>query len=130
LRPLEAEAAAALAQAELAKGDAESAVRAATNAIDVAARFSGRPILVKAYAVLGESLIDEDIEAAVEAYAQVASNLVWIQGSLLPEHVDSFMGRGDIRAVVRKAVEMLEGAGRTPEAAPLKKWAVPSPDPS
>ncbi len=69
-------------------------------------------------------------ERAAQAYAQAASNLAWIQGSLLPEHVDSFMARDDIRAVVQKAVAVLEGAGRASEAAPLKKWADPSaPDP-
>ena len=114
LRILEAEAAAVAAEVYVAKGDWEAARQAASEAIDLAKKFSGRPILVRAYGVLGESLIDTDNAAAVEAYAQAASNLAWIQGSLLPEHVDSFMGRKDIRAMAQRAVEVLEGAGRAP----------------
>ena len=134
MRPLEAKAVIELAQVKLAQGDAEAARQAASDAIELGEKFSGRPILVKANALLGESLLGlGDNAAAVEAYAQAASNLAWIQGSLLPEHVDSFMGRKDIRAMVQRAVEVLEGAGRATEAAPLTRWAVPSvpaPDPS
>ena len=81
-----------LARVRLAQGDAERARKAAQDAISATEKFSGRPTLIEAYAILGESLLKQGQgERAAQAYAQAASNLAWIQGSLLPEHVDSFM---------------------------------------
>ena len=127
LRLLEAEAAAALAEVYQAKGDPESALEAATAAIDLAEKFSGRPILFRAHALLGESLLAMgNNEGALDAYAQAVSDLQWMRGSLLPEHVASFTARAEIQAFVQKAIEVLEEGGRPAVVAPLKEWTAPS----
>jgi tetratricopeptide (TPR) repeat protein len=123
LRPLESEAAAALADVHLVKGDAEAARQAALEAISIAEKFSGRPALHHAYASLGEALekLGRSGEA-LDAYAKAASNLEWMRGSLLSEHVESFMGRADLQAFLARAADVLEKGGRIDEAADLKKW--------
>jgi tetratricopeptide (TPR) repeat protein/tRNA A-37 threonylcarbamoyl transferase component Bud32 len=123
LRPQEAETAALLAEASLARDDADSARRRALEAISIAERFSGRPILVEAYAALARSLekLDRTSEA-LDAHAKTASTLEWIRGSLLPEHVDSFMAKPDVQRALAAAVPALEGAGRGADVATLKKW--------
>jgi tetratricopeptide (TPR) repeat protein/TolB-like protein len=127
LRPLEAEAAALLAEIQLAKGQAEAARKAAVEAISIADKFSGRPTLYKAYASLGEALEKlKRPEESIDAYAKAASTLDWIRGSLLPEHMNSFTARADVQSLIKKAVGVLEKAGRTAEAEPLKKWLAPA----
>jgi tetratricopeptide (TPR) repeat protein len=122
LRPLEAHAAAALAQVLLAKGDAEGARREALAAIGTAERFSGRPVLLEANSVLGHAL--EKLgrkEEALDAYAKAAASLEWIRGGLRPEDVGPFMARHDIQDFLKAALPKLETAGRS-EVAQLKRW--------
>jgi tetratricopeptide (TPR) repeat protein len=128
LRPLEAEAAAVLAEVYLARGQAEPARKAATDAIRIAEKFSGRPTLYRAYATLGEA--QEKLKSpneAMDAYAKAASTLEWIRGSLLPEHVGSFVARADVQSFLRKTVAVLDKGGRTAEAEPLRKWLASPP---
>jgi tetratricopeptide (TPR) repeat protein len=123
LRPLEAEAAAALADVALAKGEAEQARSAALEALGIAEKFTGRPILVKAYATLARAL--ETLgrrEEALDAHMRSAEALEWIRGSLRPEHVESFVARRDVQELVRQTVQALETAGRAGDAASLRKW--------
>jgi tetratricopeptide (TPR) repeat protein len=128
LRPLEAEAAAALADVYLAKGDAEAAREAALESISLADRFSGRPVLYHAYACLGRAYRSLGrIEESLDAYAEAASTLEWIRGGLLTEHVDSFMVRPDVQEFLIETVPVLEEGGRTAEVAPLKKWLASPP---
>jgi tetratricopeptide (TPR) repeat protein len=123
LRPLEAAAATVLAEVYLAKGDAESARKAALDAVSLAERYSGRPVIYQAQAALGDSLQKLGRqEEAMDAYAKAATALEWIRGSLLPEHVGSFVGRSDIQAFLRKTVAVLEKGGRAADAEPLRKW--------
>jgi tetratricopeptide (TPR) repeat protein len=123
LRAMEAEAAALLGQARLARGDAEGARKEALEAVRLAERLSARPVLHRAQATLGGSL--ERLgrrEEAVDAYARAASTLEWMRGSLRPEDVDSFMARPDVQAFVGRTASALEKGGRAAEAASLRKW--------
>lgn len=123
LRPLEAEAGAALAQVLLSKGDAEAARREALDAIRIAERFSGRPVIFAAHATLGLSLdkLGRGPEA-VDAYAKAAATLEWMRGSLRPEHVEPFMRRHDVQDFLKGALVKLEAGGRAADATPLRKW--------
>jgi tetratricopeptide (TPR) repeat protein/TolB-like protein len=123
LRPLESLAAAALARVHVAERDPEAARKAALDAISAAEAFSGRPVLYQAQASLGESLemLGRNAEAA-DAYASAAATLEWIRGGLLPEHSGPYMARADVQDFLRRTLPKLEKAGRTAEAAPLKKW--------
>jgi tetratricopeptide (TPR) repeat protein len=123
LRPLEAEAGAALAQALLAKGDAAAARAAALEAIRTAERFSGRPVLFAANATLGRALdrLGRGPEA-VDAYAKAAATLEWMRGSLKPEDMGPFMARHEVQDFLKGALPKLEAAGRSADAGPLKKW--------
>ena len=123
LRPLEAEAAAALAVASLAKGSPELARKAAVDAIALAEKFSGRPTLARAQVAQAEALdrLGRSPEA-LDAYTKAAATLDWIRGSLGPEYAKSYLLRPDVRALVQKTVAGLEKGGRGAEAAPLKKW--------
>jgi tetratricopeptide (TPR) repeat protein len=123
LRPLEAEAAAALADVLLWKGEAEEARSTALEAIGIAEKFTGRPMLVKAYASLGRALDRLGrTEEALDAHLRSAEILDWIRGSLRPEHVESFIARRDVQELLRQTVEALETGGRASEAASLRKW--------
>jgi tetratricopeptide (TPR) repeat protein len=127
LRSLESEAVAGLAAVYLAKGEAEPARKAALEAISIAENFSGRPTLQRAYASLGGALVRLNHPSeAMDAYSKAASTLDWIRGSLLPQHVDSFMRRAEIVTFLRKTVAALEKGGRTAEALSLKKWIMPA----
>ena len=123
LRPLESAAAAAVADVYLAQGDAEKARRAALEAINIADKFDGRPMLVDAYASLGRAL--EELgrtEESIDAFARSAETLEWIRGSLRPEHVASYIARPDIHEVVTSTAAELESGGRADQAATLKSW--------
>jgi tetratricopeptide (TPR) repeat protein len=124
LRPLEAAAGAALAEVLLKKGDAEAARREAQDAIRLAERFSGRPVIFAGQATLGLCLdaLGRGQEA-VDAYAKAAATLEWMRGSLRPEHSEPFMARHDVQDFLRGALVKLEAGGRAAEAAPLRKWA-------
>ena len=123
LAPLEAEAAAAQAAVLLARGEAEPARRAALEALSLADRFSGRPLLYRTNGVLGDALAKLGRPAdALEAYAKAASILDWIRGSLPPEDVAAFISRPDVKVFARRALAVLDKSGR-PEAEPLRKWA-------
>jgi tetratricopeptide (TPR) repeat protein len=123
LRPLEAETVAALAMVYEAQGRSEKAREAALDAISMADKYSGRPVLYRAYAILGHALSGLGRkQEALDAYARAASELDWIRGSLRPEHVDSFMGRPDVRAVVQETLSALDTGGRGDEATGLRKW--------
>jgi tetratricopeptide (TPR) repeat protein len=123
LAPLEAEAAAAQAAVLLARGEAEPARRAALEALSLADRYSGRPLLYRTNGVLGDALAKLGRpQDALEAYAKAASILDWIRGSLPPEDVASFVGRPDVKAFARRTLALLDKGGR-PEAEPLRKWA-------
>jgi len=117
LKPLEAAAALALGEALLAKGDAEGARRLALEAISIADKYSGKPLSYRAQALLGASL-DKlgKPQEATDAYAQAASALDWIRGSLRPEHVAAFLAQSEVRGFLRAALPRLEKAGRAPEA--------------
>jgi tetratricopeptide (TPR) repeat protein len=127
LRPLEAAAGAALAQALLAKGDAAAARTAALEAIRTAERFSGRPVLFEANATLGRALdrLGRGPEA-VDAYGKAAAILEWMRGSLKPADVDAFMARHDVQHFLTDALPRLEAGGRAADAGPLKKWLAPA----
>jgi tetratricopeptide (TPR) repeat protein len=127
LRPLEAEAGAALAQLLLAKGDAQAARGAALEAIRTAERFSGRPVLFEANATLGRALDALGRgEEAVDAYAKAAGTLEWMRGSLKPGDVGPFMARHDVQEFLKGALPRLEAGGRAADAGPLKKWLAPT----
>ncbi len=128
LRPLEAETVAALASVYLAQGKSEEARKAALEAISMADKYAGRPVLYRAYATLGEALgkLDRGDEA-LDAYARATAELDWIRGGLRPEHVESFMARPDIQEVVRETVEALDAGGRAEGAGTLRKWLKPPP---
>jgi len=123
LRPLEAEAGAALAEVLLAKGDAEGARREAQDAIRTAEKFSGRPVAFAANATLGRALdaLGRGSEA-VDAYAKAAAALEWMRGSLSPDSVEPFMARHDVQDFLKGALVKMEAGGHAAEAAPLKKW--------
>jgi tetratricopeptide (TPR) repeat protein len=123
LRPLEAEAAIALAEALLARGDALGAQGAARDAAALAEKYSGRPAQAAALAVQGRAL--EKLgraEEALDAFAKAAATLEWIRGSLRPEHVDAYMARADVQAFLKEALPRLQKGGRTAEAANLERW--------
>jgi tetratricopeptide (TPR) repeat protein len=123
LRPLEAEAAVALAETLLAKPDAEGARKAAQEAALLADKFSGKPTLAAALVVQAQAL--EKLgkkDEALDAYAKAASTLDWIRGSLKPEHVESYMARPDVQALLKEALPRLQKGGRTAEAANLGRW--------
>jgi tetratricopeptide (TPR) repeat protein len=123
LRPLEAEAMAALAAVYLAQKNHEGARKMALEAISLGERYSGRPVLYRAYATLGKALEKLDRrDESLDAYAKAASNLDWIRGSLRPEHVESFMRRPDIQEIVRETLGALSEGGRGAEAVNLEKW--------
>ena len=123
LRPLEAKTVAALASVYLARGKSEEARKAALEAISMADKYAGRPVLYRAYATLGKALQKLDRrEEALDAYSRASSELDWIRGGLRPEHVDSFMGRPDIQVLVRETVAALDGGGRSEAADTLRKW--------
>ncbi len=117
LKPLEAAAALALGQALLAKGDEEGARRQAQEAIDIAEKYSGRPVVYRAHALRGQCLDKQGKTAeALDAYAQAARTLDWIRGSLRPEHVAGFMAQAQVRNFLRAASPRLEKVGRLPES--------------
>jgi eukaryotic-like serine/threonine-protein kinase len=123
LRPLEAEAAVALADVLLAKGDAPGAQKTAREAAMLAEKFSGKPTLAEALAVEAQAL--EKLgkkDESLDAYAKAASTLDWIRGSLKPEHVDLYMARPDVQALLKDALPRLQKGGRTAEAATLGRW--------
>ena len=127
LRPLEAEAAVALAEAQLARGQAEPARRAALDAIDLASKFDGRPVLYRANAVLGDVLMRMKRPAeAQDAYAKAVAALEWIRGSVLPEHAASFVARPDLQAFAKRVAAVLEKEGHGAEAATLGPWLRPA----
>src|SRR5262249_32039368 len=101
----------------LAKGDASGAQKQAQEAISIADKYSGKPLLYRAQALLGGAL-DKlgKPQEALDAYAQAASALDWIRGSLRPEHVAGFLAQSDVRGCLRAALRRLERAGRAPEA--------------
>jgi eukaryotic-like serine/threonine-protein kinase len=123
LRPLEAEAAVALAEVLLDKPDAAGALKTAQEGAMLTEKFSGKPTLAAALAVQAQAL--EKLgkkEESLDAYAKAASTLDWIRGSLKPEHVDSYMARPDVQALLKEALPRLQKGGRTTEAANLGKW--------
>jgi tetratricopeptide (TPR) repeat protein len=127
LRPLETEAAIALAEVLLEKGDAEGARKAALEAASLSERFSGKPALQEALAVQARALAKLGKKnEALDAYAKAASTLDWIRGSLKPEHVDSYMSRSDVQAFLKEALPLLQQGGRTAEAANLTRWLKPA----
>jgi tetratricopeptide (TPR) repeat protein len=123
LRPLEASALAGLARAQLARGRAEAARVSALDAISLAEKFEGRPALVEARAALGAALdrLGRDAEGT-DAWSRAAADLDWIRGSLKPEHVDAFMARRDVRALLGESLARLDKAGRSAEAAALRPF--------
>ena len=123
LRPLEASALAGLSRAQLARGRAEAARVSALDAISLAEKFEGRPALVEARAALGAALdrLGRDAEAT-DAWSRAAADLDWIRGSLKPEHVDAFMARRDVQALLGKSLARLDKAGRSAEAAALRPF--------
>src|SRR5262249_31231579 len=95
----------------------EGARRQALEAISIADKYSGKPLVYRAQALLGSAL-DKlgKPQEALEAYAQAASALDWIRGSLRPEHVAGFLGQSEERGLLRAALPRLQKAGRAPEA--------------
>jgi len=122
-----ADAAAALAGLYLAKGDAQAARTMARQAIGLAERFSGRPLLCKAYATLGEACERLDLaEEALNSYSKIAEMLNWIRGSLLEQHIDSYRHRPDVEALLKRTAELLKKSGRNYEAESLESWIASS----
>ncbi|HEY7515981.1 MAG TPA: tetratricopeptide repeat protein, partial [Vicinamibacteria bacterium] len=117
LKPLEAAAALELGIALLAKGDGAGARRQAEEAIQIAEKYSGRPVVYRAQALLGAALDKQGKPTeALEAYAQAARTLDWIRGSLRPEHVAGFMAQAHVKGFLRAASPRLEKVGRLPDA--------------
>jgi tetratricopeptide (TPR) repeat protein/predicted Ser/Thr protein kinase len=126
LRPLETDAAIALAEVLLVKGDAEGARRTAQEAATLAEKFSGKPAQQAALSAQGEAL--EKLgrkDEALDAFAKAAASLEWIRGSLKPEHVESYMTRAEVQAFLKEAVPRLQRGGRNAEAANLGRWLKP-----
>jgi eukaryotic-like serine/threonine-protein kinase len=132
LRPLQSEVGIALAEVYLARKELVPAVRQAADASALAEKFSGRPMIYRAQVVLGYALEKLGREAeAVDAHARAAAVLEEMRGSLAPEHVAAFTAQSDFQAFVRAALPRLEKAGRTDQAAALRKWvAAGSPSPA
>ncbi len=64
----------------------------------MAERFSGRPLLVQAFTTLGQACEELNrTDEAAKAFSQAADTLDWLRGSLLPEHLDRFMNRPDLK---------------------------------
>jgi tetratricopeptide (TPR) repeat protein len=123
LRPLEAEAAVALAETLLARQDAEGARKTAQEAASLAEKFSGKPTLAAALAV--QALALEKLgkkDESLDAFAKATATLDWIRGSLKPEHVESYMVSPDVQAFLKEALPRLQKGGRTAEAANLGRW--------
>ena len=123
LRPLEAEAAVALAETLLTRQDAEGARKTAQEAALLAERFSGKPTLAAALAV--QALALEKLgkkDESLDAFAKATATLDWIRGSLKPEHVESYMASPDVQALLKEALPRLQKGGRTAEAANLGRW--------
>ncbi len=128
LRPLQSEAASLLSEVHLKRGDAEPARKAALESIELASKFSGRPVLVQAYVALGDAELKLNRKTeALNAYKKAAAELEWIRQSLLPQHVDSFMRTAEIQTIVSRIASALETGGENDEAAALKKWLVSEP---
>ena len=123
LRPIEAEALAALAAAQVARGQAEAARRSALDAISLAEKYDGRPVLVEARATLARTLdrLGRGAEGA-DAWSRVAADLEWIRGGLKPEHVDAYMERRDVQALLGESLARLDKAGRGSEASSLRPF--------
>jgi tetratricopeptide (TPR) repeat protein len=123
LGPLEAEAAQAQAELHLARGQAEAARKAALEAVSLADRYAGRPLLYRAHGALGDALARLGrLPESLDAYARSASTLDWIRGGLAPEDVASFVNRSDVQAFARRTASLLEKGGREKDAAPLRQW--------
>jgi tetratricopeptide (TPR) repeat protein len=123
LRPLEAAAAVALAETLMDKADAEGARKAGQEGASLAEKFSGKPTLAAALAVQAQAL--EKLgkkDEALDAYAKAAGTLDWIRGSLKPEHVESYMARPEVQALLKEALPRLQKSGRTAETANLGRW--------
>ncbi len=117
LKPLEAAAALELGEALLATGDAEGARRQAQEAIALAEKYEGRPVIYRGQALLGQALDKQGKGApALDAYASAARTLDWIRGSLRPEHVAGFLAQPQVKGFLRAATPRLEKVGRLPES--------------
>ncbi|HEX2465752.1 MAG TPA: hypothetical protein VHR17_14110, partial [Thermoanaerobaculia bacterium] len=123
LRPVEAEAEAGLAQARLAMGDAAAALEHAQRAVALAKKLETRPTLYRAYAVKGEAerSLGRD-QDATQSFVEAANVLRWVRGSLDPKHVDSFIARTDVQALVGSTADRLAAGGQAELAAELKGW--------
>ncbi len=120
---LEAEAATVLAELYLNQGEAETASETALQAIKMAKEFSGNPILIEAYATLGGAYQNLDrLEEAMDSYSEVAATLSRMRRRLTEEHIESFMSRSDIRALLEETAGAMKKAGRGQEAEALRKW--------
>ena len=109
------------AQATL--GRAEPARRSALDAISLAEKYDGRPVLVVARAALARALEKLGRHAeATDAWARAAADLDWIRGSLKPEHAESFMARPDVQAFLGEALPRLEKAGRGADTTALQPF--------
>ena len=123
LRPVEAEAEAGLAQARLALGDAAAALEHAQRAVAIAKKLETRPTLYRAYAVKGEA--ERSLgraQDATQSFVEAANVLRWVRGSLDPKHVDSFIARTDVQALVGSTADRLAEGGQAELAAELKGW--------
>ena len=119
---LETVATSGLASLYLAKGDGEAAYTAAGEVIGMAERFSGQPLLMRAYAMQGQALEKLDkAEKALDSYSKVIVSLQWITSNLTEEYVDSYMLGPDVQMILGKAVGALRRAGRS-EAALMEEW--------
>ncbi len=123
LRPVEAEAEACMAQARLALGDAAAALEHAQRAVAIAKKLETRPTLYRAYAVKGEA--ERSLgraQDATQSFVEAANVLRWVRGSLDPKHVDSFIARTDVQALVGSTADRLAEGGQAELAAELKGW--------
>lgn len=112
-----------LAEVHLKKGSAEAARKAALDAIGIADKYDGLPVLYRGYAVLGAALERLGRKAeSVDAYASAAQRFERIRVGVRTDDVSFFVGRAEIQTFLAKATKVLEDGGRVEEAAPLKKW--------
>jgi len=100
-RPRLAEASVLMSELALAQDDSESAETWARRAIEEATAYSGRPVLFRAHAALGASLVGRgDSSDENAAFAEALKVHDWIAPRIPPSHRDSYLNRADVKRIL------------------------------
>jgi tetratricopeptide (TPR) repeat protein/tRNA A-37 threonylcarbamoyl transferase component Bud32/TolB-like protein len=123
LSSLEAAAAAHLADVYETTGRYEEAYATASQALDIAERYSGRPIVFRARAILAAVCEKLDRKDEVDRHlSEVVSTFEWILGNLDPAHVESYMNRPDVQTILMETLDRTKRAGRHDDTQILERW--------